>query len=71
MVFLVAIAQTENYDFLGSDSANYENYRDDFLGKRLGVYSLNPLRENFVGEMCVWIFSLQTNEQDFCREGET
>ena len=58
MVFLVAIAQTENYDFLGSDSANYENYRDDFLGKRLGVYSLNPLRENFVGEMCVWIFFL-------------
>ena len=28
MIFLVAIVQTENYDFLGSDSANYENYTD-------------------------------------------
>ena len=37
MIFLVAIAQTENYDFLSSDSANYENYRDDLLSKRLAV----------------------------------
>ena len=37
MIFLVAIAQIETYDFLGSDSANYENYRDDFLSKRLAV----------------------------------
>ena len=25
------------YDFLGSNSTNYENYRDDFSSKRLGV----------------------------------
>ena len=37
MNFLVAMAQTENYDFLDSNSTNYENYRDDFCSKRLGV----------------------------------
>ena len=46
------------YGFLGSNSAVAIAQTDDFLSKRLGVYSINPLRENFVGEMCVWIFSL-------------
>ena len=37
MIFLVAIAQTENYDFFGSNSTNYENYRDGFRSKRFKV----------------------------------
>ena len=65
MNFLVAITQTENYDFLGSDSANYENYRDEISNLKS-----KPIKREFFGrDVCVDFLFI--DEQDFCQEGET